>query len=77
MSDLVTISTRIPPAMNAMLMKIAREFNLSKSDIIRLAVSDFFKGKRIVGVSELPGPSDGSEYTPVPVLIVEKQPDGD
>ena len=65
------VNVLMPEVLADSLQKVANEYGISRSAIVRIACSEFLKGKRILGVSELPGPSDGSKYFPVPLLIVE------
>ena len=83
MEPMIPVTIKMPEAMRDQLAKIAREyFSVSFSGLMRMAVMEFLRGKRIVGVSELPGgpESDHLKYHPVPVVIVdelvEPAPDG-
>jgi hypothetical protein len=73
----VFVNVQVPEGMDMILRELAAKKRTSRSDIVRIAISEYIDKYRVVGVSELPGPSDGSKYTPVPVILVESVHDGE
>ncbi len=74
MPDKIFVNVKMPVEISDALSRVAREYNVSRSHIVRIAVSRFLKDKRIVGISELLGgpESDAKKFIPVPVVIVDK-----